>query len=82
LQKQVTADDRLAHALLCAPLLVTLLAQPPARKGTKPAQPVPLGTAEIDLSPLLQPRCVPAASLNGLYLKRVRMHKRSRLATL
>ena len=60
---QVTADERLAAALLRAPLLVTLLSQRTARKGAAdPGQlQVPLGTAEVDLSALLQPRCAEPA---------------------
>lgn len=44
-----------------------------AKRGAGTPQPVPLGTAEVDLSPLLRPRCVPLthrlALLKSLLLK-------------
>lgn len=53
---QVCADASLAAALTRLPLLVTVMAQAPANKGSAAAEPRPLGTAEIDLSPLLHAR--------------------------
>jgi len=63
---QVTADEALEKALFRAPLLVTLMRQAAGKKGaggTQAPPPVPPGTAEVDLSPLLQPRCTPRSPL-------------------
>jgi hypothetical protein len=54
---QVVADGGLADVLIRQPLLATLMAQGPTRSRTATPGAIPLGTAEIDMSPLLQPRC-------------------------
>ena len=53
---QVIADERLGQRLLSTPMLATVLLHHPAKTGDPPAQPVPVGTAEVDLSGLLLPR--------------------------
>ena len=53
---QVIADDRLGQRLLSTPMLATVLLHHPAKTGNLSAQPVPVGTAEVDLSGLLLPR--------------------------
>ena len=63
---QVKADELLAHALQLHPLLLTVYKQGGATAGrnngrgivTAIAAAVPVGSAEIDLSPLLFPRCL------------------------
>ncbi len=53
------ADEALAEALSRKPLLVTLMRQGTAKRGAAAPQPVPLGTAEVDLTSLLRPRYLP-----------------------
>jgi len=53
---QVSADDRLAQRLLSTPMLATVLLHQRAKRGDQPPQPVPVGTAEVDMSSLLLPR--------------------------
>lgn len=53
---QVAADERLAQTLLATPMLATVLQHHRAKRGDQPSQPVPVGTAEVDLSSLLLPR--------------------------
>ncbi len=55
---QVEASEALAHTLAREPLLVTVMRQGTARNGAGLQQPVPVGTAEVDLSCLLRPRCL------------------------
>ncbi|BDA41322.1 hypothetical protein COCOBI_02-1020 [Coccomyxa sp. Obi] len=52
----VEASEALAHTLARKPLLVTVMRQGSARNGAASQQPVPVGTAEVDLSCLLRPR--------------------------
>ena len=54
---QVRADGSLPAVLNGLPLLITVMAQTPAGKTAATSEPRPLGTAEIDLSPLLHARC-------------------------
>ena len=53
---QVSAGERLAQRLLSTPMLATMLLHDHARRPGLPSQPVPVGTAEVDLSGLLLPR--------------------------
>lgn len=62
---QVISDEALAGTLLHSPLVVTLFHQGHARKGVQAPQPVPLGTAEVDLSSLRQPRSASCFSPNS-----------------
>jgi hypothetical protein len=64
---QVVADEALAKALSKSLLLVTVMRQHSAKRGAGTPQPVPLGTAEVDLSPLLRPRCLPLTHRLALY---------------
>ncbi|CAL8461957.1 g1488 [Coccomyxa elongata] len=52
----VEACETLAHTLSRSPLLVTVMRQGSARNSAASQQPVPVGTAEVDLSCLLRPR--------------------------
>lgn len=53
---QVIADERLAQRLVSTPMLATVLLHHPAKTGDPSDHPVPIGTAEVDLSGLLLPR--------------------------
>ena len=53
---QVMADERLAKRLLLTPMLATVLLHPCTKQGDMSPQPVPIGTAQMDLSTLLKPR--------------------------